>query len=68
MYTWIFNYLNLSINGIMLFKLACFGELVTNNYSLVFCLNLHTCQNQSCVARKSKVRKWKKLNDSLLII
>ena len=30
-------------------------------------LNWHTFQNQACVYRKSKIRKWKKLNDSVLI-
>ena len=60
MYTWIFNCLNLSIYGIMLFKLV-----VTVNI-FAFRLNWHTFQNQSCVSRKSKIRKWKKFNVSVL--
>ena len=63
--TWILICLNLSIYGIMLFKFTCFWR--TNSYSLAFRLYWHTFQNQSCVSRKSKICKWKKLNDSVLI-
>ena len=62
--TWIYNCprncLNLSIYGIMLFKFTF------NSFIFAFRLNRHTFQNQSCESRKSKIRKWKKLNDSVL--
>ena len=60
MYTWIFNCLNLSIYGIMFFNFTCYS------YIFGFRLNWHTFQNQSCVSRKSKIRKWKKLNVSVI--
>ena len=41
-----------------------FGD---NSYSLAFRLNWHSFQDQSCVSRKSKISKWKKINDSVLI-
>ena len=46
-------------------KFTCFMR--TNSYSLAFRLNWHTFQTQSCVSSNSKIRKWKKLNDSVLI-
>ena len=37
--------------------LSCY---LGNSYCLAFRLNWHTFQNQSCVSRKSKIRKRKK--------
>ena len=63
---------NKTISSVIFMEL-CFSNLLvflgelTCSYSLSFRLNLHTFQNQSCVSRKSKIREWKKLNDSVLI-
>ena len=43
-----------------------FTEFTCYSYILAFRLNRHTFQYQSCVSRESKIRKWKKLNDSVL--